>query len=79
MPRYLVHNVLADLDPAGLVSRIRKKMMPPFLKIDKSTETGKMTTVQVYLINKFEVIDDPVEAVIYGPSTSKKIERWWRD
>ena len=53
--------------------------MPSFLRIDKGTETGKMATVHIYLINKFEVMDDPVEAVIYGPSTSNKIERWWRD
>ena len=54
----------------------REKMMPSFLRIDKGTETGKMATVHVYLINKFEVMDDPVEAVIYGSSTSNKIERW---
>ena len=57
----------------------REKIMPSFSRIDKGTETGKMATVHVYLINKFEVMDDPVEAVIYGPSTSNKIERWWRD
>ena len=53
--------------------------MPSFLRIDKGTETGKMATVHVYLINKFEVMDDPVEGVIYGPSTSNKIERLWLD
>ena len=155
VPRHLVHNVLADLDPAGLDARrlqnkgkkrkyhfrpvdpyglchltdminsadikiqpfpyafaavwtrfrersctsfvcytnsdprmigkkyleylCREKMMPSFLRIDKGTDTGKMATVHVYLINKFEVMDDPVEAVIYGPSTSNEIERWWRD
>ena len=24
-------------------------------------------------------MDDPVEVVIYGPLTSNKVERWWRD
>ena len=38
-----------------------------------------MATVQVYLANKYEVMDDSVEAIIHGPSTSNKIERWWRD
>ena len=55
----------------------REKMMPSFLRIDKGTETGKMVTVHVYLINEFEVMDDPVEAVIYGPSTNWKMVAWF--
>ncbi len=53
--------------------------MPSYLRIDKGTETGKMATVHVYLVNKYEVMEHPMEAIIYGPSTSNKIERWWRD
>jgi hypothetical protein len=53
--------------------------MPSYLRIDKGTETGKMATVHVYLVNKYEVMEHPMEAIIHGPSTSNKIERWWRD
>lgn len=54
-------------------------VIPRYLRIDKGTETGKMATLHVYLINTKGVMDDPVDSVIYGPSTSNKIERWWRD
>jgi hypothetical protein len=54
-------------------------MMPRYLRIDKGTETGKMATVHAYLVNKAGIMDDAVDSVIYGPSTTNKIERWWRD
>ncbi|PFX34097.1 hypothetical protein AWC38_SpisGene926 [Stylophora pistillata] len=47
------------------------------LRVDRGTESGKMATIQVYLLNKHEVMNDPTDAIIYGPSTSNKIERWW--
>lgn len=53
--------------------------MPRFMRIDRGTETGKMATTHVYLMNKMGIMEDPVDSVIYGPSTSNKIERWWRD
>ena len=53
--------------------------MPRFMRIDRGTETGKMATAHVYLMNKMGIMEDPVDSVIYGPSTSSKIERWWRD
>lgn len=57
----------------------QEQIMPSYLRIDKGTETGKMATLQVYLVNKYGIMEDPVQSVIYGPSTSNKIERWWRD
>ena len=24
-------------------------------------------------------LDDPIDCIIYGPSTQNKIERWWRE
>ena len=41
----------------------------------KDTETGKMATIQTYLMSQFGVMDDPLHSVIYGPSTTNKIER----
>ncbi len=55
------------------------KALPRFMRIDRGTETGKMATIHTYLINKFGIMNDPTDSVIYGPSTSNKIEWWWRD
>lgn len=57
----------------------RTEVLPQFLRVDKGTETGKMATIQAYLMNQFGIMDDPLHSVIYGPSTTNKIERWWRD
>ena len=54
------------------------KKIPNFLRIDKGTETGKLATMQAFLMESNNS-DDATETVIYGPSTSNKIERWWRD
>ena len=37
-----------------------------------------MATMHVYLTNSLS-LPEPQDAVIYGPSTTNKIERWWRD
>lgn len=47
--------------------------------MDRRTETGKMATIHVYLLNQCGLMEDPADSIIYGPSTSNKIERWWRD
>jgi hypothetical protein len=57
----------------------KSETLPQFLRIDKGTETGKMATIHAYLMNQFDIMDDPLHSIIYGPSTSNKIERWWRD
>ena len=38
-----------------------------------------MATIHAYLVNKIGIMDDATDSIIYGPSTSNKIERWWRD
>ena len=55
------------------------EMLPRNLRVDRGTETGKMASIHVYLLNKHEVMNDPTDAIIYGPSTSNEIERWWRE
>eukprot|EP00112_Aurelia_sp_Birch-Aquarium-sp1_P022851 Seg659.2 transcript_id=Seg659.2/GoldUCD/mRNA.D3Y31 product="hypothetical protein" protein_id=Seg659.2/GoldUCD/D3Y31 len=55
------------------------------LRLDKGTETGIITTIHGYLRKDNEDMKDMDhdtvcnETVIYGPSTSNKIERWWKD
>ena len=55
------------------------RALPRFIRIDCGTETGKMATIQTYLSIKVGDLDNLVDFVIYGPSTTNKIERWWRD
>ncbi len=48
--------------------------------MDRGTETGKIAAIQAFLRKSVEQeLDDPIKTVIYGPSTSNKIDRWWRD
>ena len=36
-----------------------------------------MATLRAYLTSKLGVMEDPTDSVIYGPSNTHKIERWW--
>ena len=47
-----------------------------FIRINFGTETGKMATIKTYLSSKESDLDDSVDPVIYGPSTTNIIERW---
>ncbi|KAK2548409.1 hypothetical protein P5673_031373 [Acropora cervicornis] len=51
------------------------EMLPVNLRMDRGTETGKLATIHVYLLNQYGLMDDPTDSIIYGPSTSNKIER----
>ena len=55
------------------------EMLPVNLRMDRGTETEKLATIHVYLLNQHGLMDDPTDSIIYGPSTSNKMERWWRD
>lgn len=35
--------------------------------------------MHTFLRAKYDDLDDPVDSVLYGPSTQNKIERWWRE
>ncbi|XP_028394391.1 uncharacterized protein LOC114518567 [Dendronephthya gigantea] len=49
------------------------------LRLDKGTETGHMATIHSYLRQQGDEDINGAETVHYGPSTSNKIERWWRE
>ena len=55
------------------------EMLPVNLRMNRGTETGKLVTIHVCLLNQHGLMDDTTDSIIYGPSTSNKIERWWRD
>ena len=54
-------------------------MVPTTIRIDKGTETGTMATIHCYLCHQHGDLDNPVDSVLYGPSTQNKIERWSRE
>ena len=55
------------------------KQLSKFMRVDKGTETGKMATMYTALSDWLDVMNDPVDSVIFGDSTTNKIERWWRE
>ena len=58
---------------------VESRTLPCYIRLDRGTETGLMATMQCYLRQKQGELDNPTDAGIYDPSTSNKIERWWRD
>jgi len=60
----------------------RSKIIARKLRIDKGTETIEMTGIHAFLVQKLlgtDGDDTGAESIIYGPSTSNQIERWWRE
>ena len=55
------------------------QILPNTLRVDRGTETGKMASIHVFLRDKMQDLEDPMVSVVFGPSTTNKIERWWRD
>ena len=49
--------------------------------MDKGTETGIVATILAYLCSRQPNLTDEeaTERIIYGPSTSNQIERWWKE
>ena len=55
------------------------KRLPFNIRIDHGIETGKLGAIHAFLRDNIGDLDDSTDSVIYGPSTTNKIERWWRD
>ena len=55
------------------------RKLPFSIRMDHGTETGKLAAIHAFLRGKIGDMEDAAECVVYGPSTSNKIERWWRD
>ncbi len=58
---------------------VETEIMRNYPGLDKGTEIGTMATIHAYLREKQGDLDELVDSIIFGPSTSNKIERWWRD
>ena len=76
MPSNSNPNVIGNLYLSFLTET---SMIPTHIRVDHDTETGKMATIQAYLASKVNLFDNPLDSDIYGKSTMKKIERFWRD
>ncbi|XP_078363116.1 uncharacterized protein LOC144647223 isoform X1 [Oculina patagonica] len=55
------------------------RVLPETLRIDRGTETDVMATIHCFLREKQGDLEKSTDAVLYGPSTQNKIERWWRE
>ena len=49
------------------------RKVPNYLRMDKGTETGVMATMQCFLRQNHGDLDNPIDSVIYGPSTSNQV------
>ena len=55
------------------------KRLPFNIRMDHGTETGTLGALHASLRDNIGDLDDSTDSVIYGPSTTNKTERWWRD
>ncbi|XP_028408204.1 uncharacterized protein LOC114530783 [Dendronephthya gigantea] len=53
-------------------------LISSFMRLDKGTETGVMATMHAFL-RRNHGDEDACDTVLYGPSTSNQIERWWKE
>ena len=44
-------------------------------KVDKGTETGTMSTIHAFLRRHDTDVTDPVDTILYGPSTSNQVSK----
>ena len=49
------------------------KVMPSYLRMDRGTETGVMSTIHAFLHRHHDMNVDPTATVIYGPSTANQV------
>lgn len=47
--------------------------MPAMIRIDKGPETGTMATIHAFLRRHHADVIDPVDTILYGPSTSNQV------
>ena len=80
----ILHICFTNSNPSVIAKQylqflIEHKKLPVHMRMDRGTESGKMATLHAHLISKVGKLGDPTDAIIYGPSKTNKIGRWWRD
>ena len=53
------------------------KVIPAMIRIDKDTETGTMATIHVFPRKHHNDVMDPVDTILYRPSTSNQVSWLW--
>ena len=51
------------------------KVIPAMIRVNKGTETGTMATIHAFLCRHDTDVTDPVDAILYGPSTSNQVSK----
>ena len=46
--------------------------MPAMIRVDKGSVTGTMATIHAFLRRNHTDVMDPVDTILYGPSTSNQ-------
>ena len=52
---------------------MQTNVMPRILGVDRGSETGKMAAVPAFLYKNRSEFADPMESVIYSPSTTNLV------
>ena len=47
--------------------------MSSYLRLDRGTETGVMSTIHAFLHKNHDMDVEPTDTVIYGPSTANQV------
>ncbi|XP_028394479.1 uncharacterized protein LOC114518673 [Dendronephthya gigantea] len=62
-----------------LQSLLESSVLPNYIRIDKGTETTTMSTIHAYLRSQQGDLEEPADSILFGPSPSNQIERWWKE
>lgn len=52
---------------------LENRILAAKVRLDHGTETGKLVSIHAYLRQKTGDIEDPLDSIIYGPSTSNQV------
>lgn len=56
------------------IELLRKtKVLPSNVRMDRGTETGVLAAIHTYLRAHMGDLDDPLDSIVYGPSTSNQV------
>ena len=49
------------------------RVLPSNVRMDRGTETGKLAAIHAYLRANLGDLEDPLDSIVYGPSTSNQV------
>lgn len=54
---------------------VETKVIAAMIRVDKGTETGTMATIHAFLRRHHTDVTDPMDTILYGPSTSNQVSQ----